>query len=292
MDWTMREKIGSLPPHDVSSAGPARIAALYEAPASFRIGKVFADSFDLLGRNLPLLLGMALIFSGLPTLATELVSRGATDAAFDDFEFSSQDLAFATGMLGSMLLGLVQQAAVMRAAVEDMAGERPSFADCMGTAFAVFLPTLGIALISVLIIFAAWLLVALSAFVLGPFAVLAGIAVAAFVMVIWVRWAVALPALVQERPGVFGSLRRSAALTKGSRWAVLGLILVLLVLVVVLVGVSLVANQFPTAIELALVVLESTASSLIGTIAIAVAYVQLRLVKEGTSVTDLAKIFA
>ncbi|MER8441207.1 hypothetical protein NKH36_33005 [Mesorhizobium sp. M1312] len=57
---------------------------------------------------------------------------------------------------------------------------------------------------------------------------------------------VAVPVLVQERLGVFGSMARSSDLTKGSRWALFGLFLVMIVAVI--------------AIELAL----STATALFG----------------------------
>src|SRR3546814_8344703 len=42
-------------------------------------------------------------------------------------------------------------------------------------------------------------------------------------------WAVVAPALVEERTGVFGAFGRSRELTKGARWKVFGLELILLV---------------------------------------------------------------
>ncbi len=46
-------------------------------------------------------------------------------------------------------------------------------------------------------------------------------------------WAVAAPVVVVERPGVFAALSRSGALTKGNRWQVFGVIVVIFAVVVV-----------------------------------------------------------
>jgi hypothetical protein len=59
-----------------------------------------------------------------------------------------------------------------------------------------------------------------------------------------VFWSVSLPALVDQRLGVFASLERSGALTKGSRWMILVTLIVLLVLIyvpAVVLGVGLVS---------------------------------------------------
>ena len=45
---------------------------------------------------------------------------------------------------------------------------------------------------------------------------------------LFVRWSVALPAGVIERAGVLGSLRRSRDLTRGHRWASLGVLMSIL----------------------------------------------------------------
>ncbi|MEU1278301.1 glycerophosphoryl diester phosphodiesterase membrane domain-containing protein [Streptomyces sp. NPDC005805] len=73
-------------------------------------------------------------------------------------------------------------------------------------------------------------------------------AVAAFVVVLWllVRFALAAPALVLERQGVFASLRRSAKLVQGSWWRVFGitaltLLLTLLVSMVIAIPFTIAA---------------------------------------------------
>jgi hypothetical protein len=270
------------------------MAVTYERPGSFRIGKVLSDSFAVLGRNMLLLFGLAFIFSGLPALVLQFLSGGATDAAFQNPELMPENIGI-VGFVGliTLLLAFVLQAAVVRASVEDMSGKKPAFGDCIGTALAVLLPALGIGVIFFLVMAAGWLLVMASVFILGPLAIVSGIVFLVFAVMIGLRWAVALPVLVQERAGVFGSLRRSSALTAGNRWALFGLFLLLIVvLIIIQVVLTLIIAEFPTIIGALLAMLVSMVMSLVGTIAIAVTYVELRLVKEGTSVADLAKIFA
>jgi uncharacterized membrane protein len=48
-------------------------------------------------------------------------------------------------------------------------------------------------------------------------------------IMLYIRWSVAAPALVEERIGVFDALGRSSDLTDGARWKIFGLELVALV---------------------------------------------------------------
>ncbi|TIP97719.1 MAG: hypothetical protein E5X61_40330, partial [Mesorhizobium sp.] len=109
---------------------------------------------------------------------------------------------------------LLLQSALVRATIEDLNGKQPSVGDCIKIAVGCFLPTLGIGLLAVL----------------G-----AGLGLILLIVpgiILWLRWSVAVPVLVQERLGVFGSMARSSDLTKGSRWALFGLFLVMIVAVI------------------------------------------------------------
>jgi uncharacterized membrane protein len=88
-------------------------------------------------------------------------------------------------------------------------------------------------------------------------------------------------------------MSRSRVLTKGSRWALFGLFLIL-----ILVGMAIqlvlgtVIALFGGIIGAVLAALVSTVWSMMMSIAAAVSYVELREVKEGTSVDELAEIFS
>jgi uncharacterized membrane protein len=112
-------------------------------------------------------------------------------------------------------------------------------------------------------------------------------------IILWLRWSVAVPVLVQERRGVFGSMKRSRELTKGSRWALFGFWIVLIIAVIVIqLVLSQVVMVFGVTTALILDALVTSVVSVVTSVAPAVSYVELRQVKEGTSVDELAEIFS
>lgn len=239
----------------------------------FRIGRVFHDSFAVIGRNFVLCAGLALLFSALPRFAIQfLVLKSIVRFT----RYSSQHIAFAvTAGLVAMILASVLQAALVRVAIEDLNGKKPAFGDCMGTAILLLLPTIGIALLATFGAALALLLL-----------IVPGV-------ILFLRWSVAVPVLVQERRGVLGSMARSRDLTKGSRWSLFWLWIILIVAAMA-IQLALVAI-IPHLGAVAAIALDAVVSALVYTltaIAPAVCYVELRRVKEGTSVEDLAKIFS
>jgi hypothetical protein len=115
-------------------------------------------------------------------------------------------------------------------------------------------------------------------------------------------WAVAAPAVVVERDGVFNALGRSRELTKGARWKILGLFLLLgvsywlLSIVLGFVGLEAYgASDATTGLSVGNLVgsfvLGTIFNAFWGTIQPSL-YVELRHWKEGDSVEALARVFA
>jgi len=107
---------------------------------------------------------------------------------------------------------------------------------------------------------------------------------------------VAVPAAVVEdglrSPG--DALARSRELTRGNRWGILAVGLVILVVTIVAVGVAaalVAALGAPPGIESFLVSAVAALLSAFGASAHAVAYHDLRVAKEGVSTADLVKVF-
>lgn len=254
-----------------------------ERPEKFQIGRVFNNSFAVIGRNIGLYLGLALLFSGLPAIVFRFLSEpGLSGIALDDpsamadpnLMFRNSSIAIAAGLV-SFVLALLLQSSLVRATIEDLNGKRPSFGDCIQIAIRYLLPTLGIGL-----------LVALGA---G----LASIALLVPGIILWLGWSVAIPVLIQERLGVFGSMSRSRALTKGSRWALFGLFLILIIIAMVIQSaIAVVVVLFQGIVADVVASLVQTVLSMVLSVATAVSYVELRQVKEGTSVDELAEIFS
>lgn len=254
----------------------------YGRPSAFRIGRVFGDSFAVFGRNIVLCLGLAIIFSGIPSVLYQwwtLSAVGSTDPAeFGQFDSSQVIIAIVAG-IASFVLSSVLQAALTRASIEDLNGERPTFGDCLSTAFSVLLPIIGIAIL------------------VGIGTVLGFMLLIVPGVILWLRWSVSIPVQVNEKLGVMGSMSRSAELTTGSRWALFGLYIILIIIVIAIqfllgLSVTLLTSLFGAYGALALLGLVSTIATIALSIVAAVAYVELRLVKEGTDVKDLAEIFA
>ena len=101
---------------------------------------------------------------------------------------------------------------------------------------------------------------------------------------------VAVPAAVVERPGVFRSLSRSAFLTKGHRWQIFGVIL--------LIGIGGLAIGYFVERVFGLgalgAILSWAVSAVVSAFAAsvtAVGYSALRLAKEGVGIEEIAGVF-
>ncbi|WP_027051426.1 hypothetical protein [Mesorhizobium erdmanii] len=251
-------------------------------PGRFEIGRVFNNTFAVIGRNIGLCLGLAALFAGLPKLVTQLLTT-ATHTAGDPANLALATTNYKLGFfVGFALVGIVYivfavllQSSLVRAAIEDLNGKRPTFGDCIRIAIRYLLPTLGIGLL------------------VGLGVGFASIALLVPGIILWLGWSVAIPVLIQERLGVFGSMSRSRALTKGSRWSLFGLFVILIILAMIIQSMSaVVVYLFHGIIAAFLAALVQTVVSMVISVATAVSYVELRQAKDGTSVSDLAEIFS
>jgi len=242
----------------------------------FRIGRVFNESFAVIGRNLLLCLGLGAAFHALPRFAAWLwyVKSGACQQSFQAFVIQHPLISILAAPL-YLVLTVVLQTSLIRATIVDLRGEKPGFSDCFGFALALLFPILGLSLLATTGIMIGMVLLIVPGILLT------------------VRWAVAMPVLIQERGGILDSMSRSRDLTKGSRWALLGLWLILIVTSAVL---SVVINRVAIPLNVTFGLLADAivrATVLVfSSVANAVSYAELRRIKEGTSVDELAKIFS
>lgn len=250
---------------------------------NFEIGRVFSLTFAVIGRNAPLFLGLAFVISGLPQFAFQYIQLdlvGVAGPGADPALLFTYLGLFVGFLLFSVVLGGLLNAMLSRAAIVDLNDVRPELGECLTTAMAVLLPTLAIGLLTGIAVGIGFLFL----FVPGVY--------------LWLGWVLAIPVLVQERQGVFGSMSRSRDLTRGNRWRLFALFLVLIVIMSVVQAVlgllgTLAALATPPLIALGLTAaISSTLSSVLITTAAAVSYIELRRIKEGTSVDELAQIFA
>jgi hypothetical protein len=115
-----------------------------------------------------------------------------------------------------------------------------------------------------------------------------------------VMWAVTLPAVVGETSNIFRAFGRSRALTRGNRWRIFGLALLVLLLLMVLDGVliatsgglqAMAANQGLSVASVVVSTIVGFVFSVTLSVGSAALYVQLRELK-GAGGESVAQVFA
>lgn len=259
------------------AAGTGRTAPPGQA---FGVGRVLATSFAVWFRNLLPFLLITVLFYAPPWIwGMSLVYGEQTP---ETLHAASESLEFV--ILLTVPLNVFVAAALTYGVVMELHGQRASFGACIATGLARFLPALGVGFLS-------WLCIGLASLAL----LIPGLIVMCMVYV-------ATPISVIEKPGVFASLSRSAALTKGRRMSIFALILVLALAnwLFTLILPSPAMPMEPNALEeqfdalarfLHLSFAQQVIVGSINAVIASVAYYYLRSEKEGTSASELAAIF-
>lgn len=251
------------------------------------IGQVIGGTFSVIRRNLVTFGVLALVLSGVPSAIVAFLQAANVepDAAFSLRPGYFQAVGY-SGLV-ALITGAILQGAIVFGTVQDMNGRRPNVAECLATGLRAFLPLIGLSILAgVAVVFGLFLFI------------VPGIMMAC-------AWCVAAPALVADRTGVFGAFSRSAELTRGNRWRIFALFLLVVVIAVVIsavVGVlasvlSFVAPSDPSALarsplHIVLNLLSNALTALISSTGGAVLYVELRRLREGAGPQWLADIFS
>jgi len=264
----------------------------------FQIARVLGRSFDVLSRDFVRFYLIAAVISlpllvfrryGWPYLATGTFVPGAGIGigTLITVLFGGAALLLAFTTLG--------QAVILYGAVQRMRGRSFGIGESLSRGLARLFPILGMFILYfvaiALPVFA--LVVLTNLFWSLPLFVLGALASVVVFFLLSARWYVSLPACIIERSGPVASLSRSAFLTESHRWKIFGIYLLLLVagwlawwiltaMLVSLFGVLL-AN-FGLFLWQALV-------GAYQAIVVAIAYHDLRVVKEGIDIERVAEVF-
>ena len=235
----------------------------------FRVGHVFAGSLKILFANFVPFMAIAFIVT-LPVHVVDTWDSYLLD--------TGQDPIPAAGLVTwilSIVLSPIVTGTITFGVIQQLRGRHASVGRCVSVGFSRLLPVLAVAL--------------LVGLVTGLGFVLLVIPGLWFACRLWVS----IPVAVVERAGIMGALNRSDELTKGSRWRILG---VLLLIVLVQIGFGIVIG-IVIAVTDSLVVM-SVAIAIIGTFgaawtasAQAVSYYTLRSMKEMINVEEIASVF-
>lgn len=248
------------------------------------IGRVFELAVATIRHNPIVTLLLAFLFGTIPGLllayASSQLEAAATGAPFGT--------SFWLTILMSMVLGMVitalTQAVLTRAVVAQAEGRRADLGESITAGIAVLLPLIGLAIL----------------YSLGVALGLALLIVPGIMLM--VAWIVAVPALIEERQGIFGAFQRSRDLTRGARWRIFGILLVLgaiylLVTYAVEATAGVSQDSDPIALFrnrtylLAMTVTGTLINVFWGTVQASL-YVELRDRKDGPAANRLAEIFA
>ena len=240
------------------------IAMAGAAPAEFRIGGIFGRSFTILSQDfVPFVL-----LTGLATSPTFLLAVGTQGKAHPGWTIAAALLLF--------VLAKLSEAFILYGAFQQMLGRRFSTGESLAVALARFLPIIGLSICVGIAVFFGLLLL-----------IVPGI--------IWaLMWSIGVPVCVVERLGPFQSMGRSAALTKGHRWKIFGIVLVLWLLnMIVQAGLTRILAAVAGALAASLVLwVWSALYTAFYAIVIVTVYHDLRVAKEGVDTEQIAAVFA
>jgi hypothetical protein len=252
------------------------------------IGRVLGQSFSLLGNKLPRYFLLSAL-PGLPALLAAIFSN-----QINRFQSSSNPFAglipispgggiAAAIFIVLMVLAVIVVFVVVFTAIyvamiygvfQDLRGQEFRLGDGLGRGLSRFWPLVGLSICAGLgMIFGFILLI-----VPG--------------LILLTMWWVAVPACVLDRTGPIRSLERSGDLTRGNRWRIFAVILVIgivskvvgaILSVPILLGLPIVAAV--------LSYIWSTLTTAYHLIATVVAYYELRVAREGIDANSIASVF-
>jgi hypothetical protein len=246
-------------------------------------GRVISRGFEALKPNFLPFFALALLLVGVPGFLGQYLLLSGFETMDPAFIFSGAYwwpvlASFFGTFLGTTLL----QGLLTRSAILTLGGRDPDLGGSAILALRLLLPIIGLSICVGIILMCGFI-----------FLIVPGI-------IFWCALSVAVPALVEERQGVFASIGRSRELTRGSRLHIFLLGFLFWILSMVISGVaggisglsSWNAPGLPNAIFSGIATGAGTAlSSVISTVVIAALYVELREVREGTSTNQLADVF-
>jgi len=263
------------------------MATIPPPQAKVDVGRVIGRGFEALKDNFVGFFAVALLLAGVPAFLTEYLTISTIEPIEPSFAFSG---VFWGGVIGGLFVTVLAwallQGVLVRSTILHLSGREVDLQAGMVFALKLILPIIGVTI-------CVGILVGLGTLLL----IFPGV-------MIYCALIVSIPALVEERRGVFGSIGRSRDLTRGSRWKVFLLLVLLWIFSTIIsavfgaitgvtMGLSTTGDPvMPDPILAGAVgAIASSLTSVILAVVVAALYVELREVKEGATTNDLADVF-
>jgi hypothetical protein len=255
------------------ATAPTSLAIPVRQPiAAIRIGDVFSQAWKIFAAHWAIYSGTVMI-AYAPMLAISARNGWTTTAgkASAGFEFSAPILG---SLLGLAIL-MLAHAVIYVSASQDVSGRPFSIGQSIGAA--LHQSPAYIALVLLIWIYAAF----------------AALLLVVPAIIVFCVYAVAFPACVVERLGPIKAMSRSAFLTKGNRWRVFGLSIVLYL------GGALISQLIALLAKLTggpifSLAVSAPVAGIVGgfsAVALAVLYAKLRIAREGVDIDHIAAVF-
>jgi uncharacterized membrane protein len=245
----------------------------------FRIGNVFSQAWSVFSRHFLTFI----LVTGIANLPPLLIPQSTPTP---DNPFANVGPGLFVLFL-TIVLGTLSQAIVLYGAFQVMRGRPIDLAESARIGLRRFFPVVGLGISVALLCFLAALLLVIPG------------------MILYVMWFVATPVCVVEQLGPFRSMGRSRELTKGHRWKIFGLQLVILIPALIVGGIV-GAVMLATVGTGGLLTMAHALSSTLGQVAnliwsaiwtafyaitVVVTYHDLRVAKEGIDTEQIAAVF-
>jgi hypothetical protein len=251
----------------------------------FSIGDVANNTFAVIGRNFVPFTVLTFV-AALPQVffARQLASAfAAPSGRVNPSAFLTADywLTFTVTELVTIVLTFILQAALTYSTFMDLSQKPISIVEALMVGLRAFFPLVAIGILFSLGVGFGFILLLFPG------------------LMILTAWLVVVPAYIVEKPGIIGAFGRSAALTRGHRWPIFGLMIIYSLAVLIidfaarpLLGLPLLSNRvvfpvgfwvFNTVLRMITMVISSTGTAVI--------YYLLRASKEGAGPAALASIF-
>jgi hypothetical protein len=281
-----------------------RQAGLLDRPRTrLEFGDCIATGLAAWGRNAPLcVLFNALVHAPLFAYTVSVLSGVSLHRDIESAEYEAFQRWSLVTMVATFFLPMITTGLVTYGIVQQLRGQRVSLVRGLAVGLRRLLPVVGVGLVVIVLVALGMVLTAMFAVAvsrgvwLGPLGeavlLLLLCAVPSFLLI--AEYWVAVPVAVLERHGLFGSLGRGRRLVSGSRWTVVGLLLVFCVtwflVYLVTSAVSLASMRSVLARSLVVLGVNVVVGSVYSVMNV-VGYSRLRAGKEGATIEDLAKVF-
>jgi uncharacterized membrane protein len=241
------------------------------APGVFRIGDVLSSAFAVVGRQFPIYFIIYLI-SAIPSNAVLLFFGRPVPGQPPNV---SASLALLGGSLFGLVLTILAQSTVLYLAYSTLRSQPVSVGDAFGRALNRFFPMLGTVICFGVVMILGFLLLIIPG------------------LMVMIRYYVSPVACLIEERGPIDSLGRSATLTDGYRWPVLGigLLVAAATFVITIPASTMLPGMLGQTVATIVSMVLTTAFASVNSAIYVSIYHQLRLAKEGGEGDRLATVF-